>query len=91
MTNTSSKGNDPERWEKLLEGLDEKLQLGLLGKLNKVAAYHFEESVLFVQPGSKEDEEYLRKDAVFQQFQLLAQDLIKIEKVAIRDYQPATK
>ncbi len=84
MSNTADKGNDAQRWTKLLEGLDDKLQLGLLDKLNKIKAYHFEEDNLFIEPGSPEDLEYLKKDSVLQQLELLAQDIIRIEKVKIR-------
>lgn len=84
MNITSSKGNNPERWEKLLTGLDEKLQLGLLDKLRRITAYHFEEDTLFIEPGSDEDGDYLKKDSVLQQLELLAQDIINIEKVKIK-------
>jgi hypothetical protein len=84
MNSTSSKGNSPERWEKLLESLDEKLQLGLLDKLKKITAYHFEADILYIQPGSPEDEEYLKKDSVLQQLEFLAQDAVKVEKVKLK-------
>lgn len=79
-----AKGNDPARWEKLLAALDEKLQLGLLNYLQRVAVYHFEGEELLLEPGSPEDEEYLRRDSVLQQLALLAQDAVKIEKIRIR-------
>jgi hypothetical protein len=81
---TSRKGNDPERWNKFLETLDEKLQLGLLEYLRRVSSYHFEEEILYIEPSSQEDLEYLTKDTVFQQLELLAQDAIKIESVKIK-------
>ena len=84
MSNASSKGNNPERWEKFLHGLDDKLQLGLLDKMHKIAAYHFEEDVLYLQPGSTQDEEYLKRDSVFHQLELLAQDLIAVDKVKLK-------
>ena len=80
---TTSKGNNPERWGALLAVLDEKLQLGLLEYLKRVRSYHFEEEILYIQPGSPEDERYLRKGAVSQQLELLAQDAIGIEKVKL--------
>jgi len=79
-----AKGNEPERWEKLLAVLDEKLQLGLLDYLRRVAAYHFEEDILYIEPGSKSDEEYFKREAAFQQLNLLAQDAVKVDKVKIR-------
>ena len=82
-----AKGNEPERWEKLLAVLDEKLQLGLLDYLRRVAAYHFEEDILYIEPGSKADEEYFKREAAFQQLNLLAQDAVKVDKVKIRPAQ----
>jgi len=77
----TSKGNNPERWAVLLEALDEKLQFGLLEYVKRVRSYHFEEDILYIQPGSTEDERYLKKSAVTQQLELLAQDAVKIERV----------
>ena len=74
----ASKGNRPELWEKLLESLDEKLQLGLLDHLKRANSYHFEEEELFIEPGSDADEEDLTRDATFQQLQVLAQDALKL-------------
>lgn len=82
--NSSAKGNKPELWQKFLDALDEKLQLGLLDQLKKIASYHFEEDILYIQPGSAEQEEYLKKDPVFHQLELLAQDAIGIDKVKIK-------
>lgn len=80
----SSKGNNPELWEKLLNDLDEKLQLGLLDHLRRASSYHFEEDVLYIEPGSPESEKYLTKHAVLQQLQLLAQDAVGVEKIKIK-------
>ena len=84
MNSTAGKGNNPTLWDKLLNDLDEKLQLGLLDKLKRIAAYHFESDILFIQPGSQEDEDYLKKESVLQQLELLAQDSVKIDKVKIK-------
>lgn len=84
MTDSTTKGNDPERWKRLLDALDEKLQLGLLDQLRKVASYHFESNVLYIEPASKEQDSYLRKESVFQQLELYAQDSIKVTSVKIR-------
>ena len=78
------KGNNPERWNKLLDALDEKLQLNLLEHLRRVTTYHFEEDILYLEANTKEEEEFLRKDSVFQQLQLIAQDVIKVDKVKIK-------
>lgn len=80
----ASKGNNPQAWEKLLNHLDDKLQLGLLDHMKRVAAYHIEDDILFIEPGSKSDEDYLKREGVFQQLNLLAQDAIKVERVKIR-------
>jgi len=85
MNSSSGKGNNPERWEKLLEVLDEKLQLGLLKPLQRVNSYHFENEVLFIEPGSDEDFAYLSKPAFFQQLEILAKDALKIEKVKLKN------
>ena len=61
---SSTKGNNPERWEKLLDELDEKLQLGLLEHLKRVTSYHFEEDILYLQAGSDADYEYLSKGLI---------------------------
>lgn len=79
-----TKGNNPELWQRLLDSLDEKLQLNLLGHLQKISAYHFEDDVLFIDPGSPEEEEFFRRDSVFQQLQLLAQDAVKVDRVKIK-------
>jgi hypothetical protein len=86
MTETSAatKGNNPEAWNKLLAVLDDKLQLGLLDHLTKVAAYHIEDDTLYLEPASEEEASYLRRDSVMQQLQLLAQDAIKIDRVKIK-------
>lgn len=84
MSSETSKGNRPEVWDKLLAALDEKLQLGLLERLRNAASYHFEADVLYIEPGDDDDAEYLSRDAVFQQLQLFAQDVTKVEKVKIR-------
>lgn len=81
--NSGSRGNSPERWSIFLEFLSERLQMGLLEKLKRIKAYHFEGNTLFIQPGSEEDFHYLSKDTVFTQLQLLAQDECKVERVVV--------
>lgn len=84
MGASSAKGNNAELWEKLLTELDEKLQLGLLDHLKRIASYHFEDDVLYVEPGTPEDEKYLTKDSALQQLQLLAQVACKVDRVKIK-------
>lgn len=85
MSDGSTKGNNPQLWTKLLEDLDEKLQLGLLDKLRRVQGYHFEGQVLFIDPSSDEDHAYLSKTATRQHLELLAQDATGVKEVRIRD------
>ena len=85
MNPSSNRGNHPERWEKLLHELDEKLQLGLLDQLRKINSYHFEDdSLLLIEPSSPEQEKYLTKLFVLQQLEVLASECIGIKKVSIR-------
>ena len=84
MEPSATRGNSPDRWNKLLTSLDEKLQLGILDHLRKIKSYHFEEDTLFLEPGSPEQESYLGKDTVVQQLQLLAHDAVRVERVKIK-------
>ncbi len=84
MEPTAARGNSPDRWSKLLQSLDDKLQLGILDHLRKIKSYHFEEDVLFIDPSTPECERYLSKDTVIQQLQLLAHDAVQVEKVKIK-------
>ena len=79
-----TKGNEPERWNKLLEALDEKLQMNLLGHLKRVAGYHFEAETLYIEPATAEEESFLKKDPVAHQLELFAQEVVKVEKVKIK-------
>ena len=84
MGSNSSKGNNPERWQKLLDVLDEKLQLGLLDHMRKVESYHFEDNTLFISVASEDQLEYLSRPVVHQQLEVLAQDSAQVEKVQIK-------
>lgn len=84
MSDGEAKGNNPTLWEKFLADLDEKLQLGLLDRLRRTKAYHFESDTLFLEAGSPEDEAYLKKPATFTQLELLAQDSTKVREVRLR-------
>lgn len=84
MSEGSARGNNPQLWDKLLSDLDEKLQLGLLDRLRRVCAYHFEGETLFIEAGSPEDDAYLQKPSHLQHLTLLAQDATGIENIKLR-------
>lgn len=85
MNASSKKGNNPELWEKLLQDLDDKLQLGLLNHLRRIASYHFEDNTLFIAPSSVEDKDYLSRSAVHQQLVVFASSATGVEKVVINE------
>ena len=89
MSDGVAKGNNPVLWEKFLADLDEKLQLGLLDRMRRIQAYHFESETLFLEPGSVEDEAYLQKGAQFTQLCLLAQDSTGVTEVKFRPVSPS--
>jgi hypothetical protein len=89
MSDGVAKGNNPALWEKFLADLDEKLVLGLLDRMRRVQAYHFESETLFLEPGSKEDESYLQKGAQFTQLCLLAQDSTGVTEVKFKPVTPS--
>lgn len=72
MEPSASRGNFPDKWNKLLEELDEKLQLGLLDRLRRVTSYHFESTTLYIEPATVEDIAYLEKDSVRQQLSVFS-------------------
>ena len=82
---STKKGNDPERWEKLLTALDAKLQLGLLEHLRRISSYHFEANVLHLEPANQAEAEYLKKDAVRHQLEIMAQDAIGITALKVEN------
>jgi len=84
MSSGSTKGNNPELWDKLLSDLDEKLQLGLLDKLRRIQAYHFEGDILFLEAASDEDAAYLSRTATLQHLEVLAQDATGIRELRIK-------
>ena len=84
MTDGSAKGNDPILWNKLLEELDEKLQLGLLDKLRRIQGYHFEGETLIIEAGTDDDENYLKRPATLQQLGLYAQDATGVKEVRVK-------
>jgi hypothetical protein len=84
MVDVTGKGNNPELWSKLLNDLDEKLQLGLLDKLRRCRAYHFESETLIIEAGTEADEAYLRKAAVSQQLEVLVQEATGATEVKVK-------
>ncbi len=84
MSERTEKGNNPSLWQKLLDELDEKLQLGLLDRLKRVKAYHFESDLLFIELGTEEDEAYFRKGGAFQHLELIAQDATGVRELRLR-------
>ena len=80
----ASRGNNPKAWEKFLDTLDEKLQFGLLARIKNSTSYHFEESILYIEFNQQTDIDYLNKDAMKQQLQILAKDILGVEKVVVR-------
>lgn len=83
MNASSLKGNNPELWEKFLAELDDKLQLGLLDRLRRITAYHFENDILYLETSIAEDEQYLKKPAVAQQLILFAEEVTGVKEVKI--------
>ena len=77
-------GNNPEAWKKFLNTLDERLQFGLLSKIQNASAYHFEETTLYIEFLNQADIDYLAKDAMKQQLQILAQDILAVKEVIVR-------
>jgi len=85
MSQVSAQGNNPELWGKLLAELDEKLQLGLLDRMRRVKAYHFESGILFIELGNAEDEGYFKKGGALQHLELIAQDATGVRELRLRD------
>jgi len=84
MTSAAAKGNNPTLWDKLLSELDEKLQLGLLDRVRRVKAYHFESDILFIEFANEEDEGYFKKGGALQHLELIAQDATGVRELRIR-------
>lgn len=85
MHPSTQKGNSPEAWNGLLEGLDQKLQLGLLDHLKRVSSYHFEDNILTIEMAKESDFEYLTRSAVLQQLQIFVKDITGIEKTEVKE------
>ena len=86
MSSGAAKGNNPILWDKLLTELDEKLQLGLLDRVRRVKAYHFESDTLFIEFASAEDESYFKKGGALQHLELIAQDATGVRELRIRSH-----
>ena len=80
----SSLGNDPARWEKLLNELDEKLQFGTLERLRRVSSYHFEGDALIISLERSDDYDYLSKAATKTQLQIFAQDASGVTSIEVK-------
>lgn len=76
-------GNCPEKWVILLRELDEKLQLGLLTRLQRALSYHIESDELVVTPKDTEDLQYLSKENTVQQLRLIAEACIGVKTISI--------
>ena len=84
MNPSAKRGNNPERWDRLLADLDDKLQLGLLEHLKRVTSYHFEEDILYIEAADLKDQEYLLREGVITQLKLLAEASIRTDNVKIK-------
>jgi hypothetical protein len=80
----SSQGNDPARWEKILNELDEKLQFGTLERLRRVSSYHFEGDALIIALERADDFEYLSKASTKTQLQIFAQDASRVTSIEVK-------
>lgn len=80
----ASRGNNPKAWQKFLDTLDERLQFGLLSHIQNSSSYHFEAETLYIEFENEADIEYLSKDSMKQQLQILAKDIVGAEKVVVR-------
>jgi len=87
METSNSKGNCPDQWDKLLQILDDKLQLGLLDKLRRVNSYHLEEDTLFIEPMDHIDAQYFQKEPVMQQLSLFVEETFGSVEVKIQSHQ----
>lgn len=78
-----SKGNNPILWQKLLDEVEDKLQLGLLDHLKRVAAYHFEDDLLIIAAANDQDREYFEKGTTIQTLKLFAEKVAQVGRVRI--------
>lgn len=83
MHPSAKKGNNPEGWQKLLTLLDDRLQLGMMNHLERVASYHLEDNLLTIQPGDQLDFEYLSKDSVKLQLGIFAEEVFLVRELKI--------
>ena len=85
MCADTSKGNNPVLWQKLLDEIEDKLQLGLLDHLRRVTAYHFEDDLLIIAPSNDSDKEYFERPAILQTLKLFAEKTANVSRVRIDD------
>jgi len=81
-----TQGNNPELWNKFLSVLDERMQFGLLTHLRRCSGYHFEGDTLYLETSLANDAEYLSKDTVLQQLNVLATDIDIAKKVVVKKH-----
>ncbi len=84
MSPNETKGNDLPRWDKILQALDDKLQLGLLEHLRRAVSYHFESQVLYIEAADNKDYEYLSRESVKQQLKIISEDSANVDEIIIR-------
>jgi hypothetical protein len=85
MTDEKSEDiNNNLRWQKFLDILDEKLQLGLLTHLRKVQNYSFDNDTLILEIDNQIDLNYFKNEAFLQQLKVLAKDAISVKDVIIK-------
>ena len=83
MSLPEEKGNDPEKWNKILAALDEKLQLSLLYHLRNIKSYHFEDDILYLEPSDSEAQKHLSQDRVSQHLEILVKEVVNIRKIKL--------
>ncbi len=85
MTDEKSEDiNNNQRWQKFLDILDEKLQLGLLNHLRKVQNFSFDNDTLILEIENQIDLNYFKNEAFLQQLKVLAKDAISVKDVIIK-------
>lgn len=62
------------KWESLLVTLDERLQLGLLNKLEALNGHYLEGNTIILETNNNLDYEYLSKPQVKQQIELFLRE-----------------
>ncbi|NCU93383.1 MAG: hypothetical protein EBV54_04505 [Burkholderiaceae bacterium] len=58
--------------------------MGLLDRVRRVKAYHFESDILFIEFANEDDEGYFKKGGSLQHLELIAQDATGVRELRIR-------